>query len=797
MPYVPQDAAEKIDQWDLTAAGIMGLNTNLGDGQRPREERNTDETWQANIAAFVHGKDNGMTPFPRTKYEFPDMPEGMTRSTLEEKMTSFFKEANAYGYNIGSFMLYNNAVSGASASYSEEDIQNVRDWLDENGHADVELFFNLRAYKNAALGRAKNPNIAGVVLEAAPALWYSNKGNRQTLLNWLANEEPLVADKKIIFQIPVHAIPSELSIYQETRRLVRWFSSDEMLGNTDFIRRDDVVIMPVVYSPTLPFYPEMSADGNTYADTQTGIALSLIEQKDLFEGRVPEGLLSVAQVERFVRIEYASVADNMSATVDEDSSVAITLTGSDINGDSLSFTVETQPANGSLSGTAPNLTYSPNANYYGSDSFTFTVNDSSVATVSITVNPVIDETEIVDLDLPINAVAYDAESHPSDNRIVRDQGTQIGFIKNGSWVKYASFNFDAGAAAIDVEASSLSSQGTIEVRVDSPTGTLLGSVNVLTTGSWNSYETFSAILDTQLTGTHDLYLVFTGGSGSLFNIRSFMLLSSLDVDTVIAATGYDEESHPADENIVRDAGANIGYIQNGSWVRYNDFHLYEGVQRIDVEAASKNEGGTIEVRADSTDGTLLASVEISDTGGWSNYETFSAFIAADTAKGIHDIYFVFVGGTSSLFNLKNFSLSSTDVGVSVDWDGGSENVTTKDVTTSVTDGVITLALDEANADPYIRLNDAVFDADVHTVVQMRIKNNSSGTAWKIYFAPAGSGEVGNFVDFTMTANSSWEMVTVDMTADADFVGAINSIRLDPEGRQSGSVEIDFVQIIAP
>ena len=52
------------------------------------------------------------------------------------------------------------------------------------------------------------------------------------------------------------------------------------------------------------------------------------------------------------------------------------------------------PAHGTLSGTAPNLTYTPAANYNGADSFTFKVNDGTVdsapATVSITVTPVND-----------------------------------------------------------------------------------------------------------------------------------------------------------------------------------------------------------------------------------------------------------------------------------------------------------------------------------------------------------------------------------------------------------------------
>lgn len=54
----------------------------------------------------------------------------------------------------------------------------------------------------------------------------------------------------------------------------------------------------------------------------------------------------------------------------------------------------TQPSNGTLSGTPPNLKYTPDANYNGNDSFTFKANDgaadSNTATVSITVTAVND-----------------------------------------------------------------------------------------------------------------------------------------------------------------------------------------------------------------------------------------------------------------------------------------------------------------------------------------------------------------------------------------------------------------------
>ena len=90
----------------------------------------------------------------------------------------------------------------------------------------------------------------------------------------------------------------------------------------------------------------------------------------------------------------APVADAQSVTTAEDTAAPITLTGSDPDGDSLAYEVVDAPAHGTLTGTAPALTYTPDADYDGPDSFTFTVSDGSLtsapATVSITVTPVPD-----------------------------------------------------------------------------------------------------------------------------------------------------------------------------------------------------------------------------------------------------------------------------------------------------------------------------------------------------------------------------------------------------------------------
>ena len=76
----------------------------------------------------------------------------------------------------------------------------------------------------------------------------------------------------------------------------------------------------------------------------------------------------------------------------EDVPLSITLTADD--DDVLIFNVEDGPAHGSLSGTPPVLTYSPDANYHGQDTFTFTASDghlvSNLAMVTINIGPVND-----------------------------------------------------------------------------------------------------------------------------------------------------------------------------------------------------------------------------------------------------------------------------------------------------------------------------------------------------------------------------------------------------------------------
>lgn len=85
----------------------------------------------------------------------------------------------------------------------------------------------------------------------------------------------------------------------------------------------------------------------------------------------------------------APVAQHGSTTTDEGAPVNITLLASAPDNTPLVFNVATAPMKGALTGTAPNLTYTPAASQSGSDSFTFTVSDgqlNATGTINITIN---------------------------------------------------------------------------------------------------------------------------------------------------------------------------------------------------------------------------------------------------------------------------------------------------------------------------------------------------------------------------------------------------------------------------
>ncbi len=97
-------------------------------------------------------------------------------------------------------------------------------------------------------------------------------------------------------------------------------------------------------------------------------------------------------------------------------------------------------------------------------------------------------------------------------------GVNVCDIENGDYIKVKGVDFGAGATSFEARVASATSGGNIELRLDSPTGTLVGTCVASGTGGWQTWKTMSCSVK-DASGVHDLYLVFTGGSESLLKFN--------------------------------------------------------------------------------------------------------------------------------------------------------------------------------------------------------------------------------------------------------------------------------------
>lgn len=123
----------------------------------------------------------------------------------------------------------------------------------------------------------------------------------------------------------------------------------------------------------------------------------------------------------------------------------------------------------------------------------------------------------------------EAEAYNSQSGIITQNcpegGSEVGYIQNGDYAVYNNIDFGTTPAGYFSARVATPNSGNIEIRLDSLTGTLLGTCSVSSTGSWYNYSTVTCLLS-GITGIHNIYIKFTGGSDYLFNINWFKFYAS-------------------------------------------------------------------------------------------------------------------------------------------------------------------------------------------------------------------------------------------------------------------------------
>ncbi len=244
----------------------------------------------------------------------------------------------------------------------------------------------------------------------------------------------------------------------------------------------------------------------------------------------------------------------------------------------------------------------------------------------------------------------EAESFTNQSGIQIVGGIKVGYIQHNDWTEYASTDI-AGADQFTARVASNTSGGQIEVREGSENGQLLGTISVPNTGGWNQFQSFSTSITSPSAGA-DIYLVYKGGSGFLFDIDWFQFdsvsLANEDLGGTIEAEQFDSMSGVQVVN-----NAKVGYIENNDWIKFKN-RRFAGASSITLNVASNTSGGTIEVRIGATTGPLLGSVTVPNTGGWNQFQDVTGSISGISVET--DIVLSFKGGNGFLFDVNSFRI---------------------------------------------------------------------------------------------------------------------------------------------
>jgi hypothetical protein len=91
-------------------------------------------------------------------------------------------------------------------------------------------------------------------------------------------------------------------------------------------------------------------------------------------------------------------------------------------------------------------------------------------------------------------------------------------------------------------------------------------------------------------------------------------------------------------------------IVNNSWAIYNNVNFGAGTLSLKARVASDTSGGTIQLRLGNTNGPLIGTLTVANTGGWQTYATVSTTLTG--ASGIQNVALRFVGGSGYLLNVE-------------------------------------------------------------------------------------------------------------------------------------------------
>ncbi|MDF7826517.1 Ig-like domain-containing protein [Pontiellaceae bacterium B12227] len=334
--------------------------------------------------------------------------------------------------------------------------------------------------------------LIGSLTGTAPDLTYTPAGGyigidsfTFTVNDGISNSEPATVSIAVTNELPI-ANAQSLDVFPESLLDITLTGSDPDNGPSNL----SFTVL------SLPMYGLLDGGSNIWTYTPT----PGYEGADSFTFKVWDGLAFSDPATISIAVtNYVPTANSQQVITDAGTNVLITLTGTDPEGSNLTYTAGS-PANGSLSGTAPNLTYTPDEGFEGADSFTFTVNDgvrdSDPATVSIWV-----ESE------GVNISFLDLNTALSNNTLNVGGSTSnltVEGVANGN-----DYVYTVTYAGADIDGDSVNDTLTFDVLVEAFNGSVASTEFKGTDTDKNAYNGSAVI------GTNDVAVTLNANGWSV------------------------------------------------------------------------------------------------------------------------------------------------------------------------------------------------------------------------------------------------------------------------------------------
>ncbi|MGE0111444.1 tandem-95 repeat protein, partial [Aquabacterium sp.] len=286
-------------------------------------------------------------------------------------------------------------------------------------------------------------------------------------------------------------------------------------------------------------------------------------------------------------VNDAPVAANQTKTTEEDTPVTGKVVASDVDGDTLSYTVQSGAAHGTLSlnATTGDYTYTPAANYNGADSFTVSVSDGqggvAIATVNVSVTPANDAPVINPTSTGFDPVA-------GNYSVTTDEDTAVSGQVVGS---------DADGDALTYALGTGPSNGTVSVNANgswtyTPTANFNGADNFTVSVSDGKGGTTTATVNVGVTPINDAPVIDPSSPGFDPVAGNYSVTTEEDTPVSGQVVGSDADGDALTYALgTGPSNGTVSVNANGAWT-YTPAGDFNGSDSFTVSVSDGNGGVT-------------------------------------------------------------------------------------------------------------------------------------------------------------------------------------------------------------